>query len=285
MKLSSEEVGEICGIFAGDGNLDKRIPFVRIYISLDEKKYADYVAKLLGKLVGRPIKIRKDTKNVFIVYVFSTRLVNLIKKYLTWNDNKSRSIRLKSSKHKILFIKGFLRGLLDTDGCTNQGSVEFSTVSKYLANQMAHFLKLVKFEFKICTWNYKWNNENRIAYKIFLKTIESKKLVEFLEPKNPKRYKLSDTLIDHHEEQKILELRKEGTNVYDIAKIIKRNHASISKILLKHGISKRRTTPKEAVKILKLWKGGHSRKDIASITGKSRKIVNWTISKRANLLT
>ncbi len=285
MRLTLEETGEICGIFAGDGSLDKRKPFVRIYLSLDEKDYAYYIARLLAKLIGRPIKIRRDKKNVFIVYVLSEELVNLIKKHLTWNDNKGRTIRLRNLKHKAPFIKGFLKGLLDTDGCTNQGSVEFSTVSKKLVYQISQSLKSLGFEFKICSWEYQWRNERRPAYKVFLKTVESKRLVESLKPNNIKRYKLSDTLIDHHEEEKIIELRKAGMRVYDIAKTTNRCHASVSKMLLKHGLSKKRTSPKEAIKILKLWRMGCNRKDIAHITGKSRKIINWTISKRANLLT
>ncbi len=284
MTLTSEERGEICGIFAGDGNLDKRKPFVRIYIAIDEKEYAQHVSEILSKVINRPVKIRKDVKNVFIVYVFSERLVNLIKNYLTWGNNKSRTIKLETLKHNSPFIKGFLRGLLDTDGCTRQGSVEFNTVSKHLIEQISYFLELLKIKFKVFSWTYKWNNENRIAYKIFLRTLESKKLVELIEPKNSKRCKLSDTLIDHHEEEKILELRRNGLNVYDIAKEIERSHASVSKILLKHNLSKKRTTKKEATEILKLWKKGYSRKDIAKIANKSNKVVYWTITKRTNLL-
>lgn len=281
MTLKQEEIGEICGIFAGDGSLDKTKPFVRIYIDLNEEGYAHYISILLSKIVKRPVKIRRDTKNVFIVYVFSQKLVDLLKKYLIWGRHKSRSIRLKTLKHSTQFIKGFIRGLLDTDGCTNRGSVEFNTVSKQLNRQVSYFLKKLGFEFKVCEWDY----IKGTAYKIFIKTVESKRLVEFVIPRNPKRYKLSDTLIDHHEEQKILELRKAGKRVYDIAKLVKRSHASVSKILLKHEISKPRTTKDEAIRILKLWKRGFSRKEISKITGKTYKVAVWTILKRSNLLT
>lgn len=281
MKLKNEEIGEICGIFCGDGNLDKTKPFIRIYIALDEKEYAGHVSGLLSKFVGRKVKIHRDSKNVWIVYVFSEKLQNLIKKYLKWKNNKSRTVRLAKINYSKSFLKGFLRGLLDTDGCLNQGQAEITTVSKNLKIQISYILKKIGFDFKIAEWDY----GKGIAYKIFMRTLESKRFVEFLEPKNKKRLKVSDTLIDHHEENKILELREGGMKVYDIAKEIKRSHASVTKFLLKHGISKKRTSKREARKILIMWRRGYSREKIVKTIGKNRKIVNWTISKRSNLLS
>ena len=79
-----------------------------------------------------------DGKTIIIMELKSKELANFVSKYLSWENKKTKTIRLRNReflKNKE-FLIGFLRGLIDSDGYVRKERKEiyFGTVSKELSN-------------------------------------------------------------------------------------------------------------------------------------------------------
>jgi len=143
-----EKIGEFLGIFAGDGNFyfSKKLYkySIRIYTGLYEKQYADYINNFLKELFKKePQRYVNKDNNVITTCYYSKDIYELIKKYLIWEDNKTKTIRLKVIRDKDkAFLIGFLRGLFDTDGgiYKPKKKVAFGTASENLANQIREII-------------------------------------------------------------------------------------------------------------------------------------------------
>ncbi|MSS74936.1 hypothetical protein EXS73_01860 [Candidatus Pacearchaeota archaeon] len=149
---NKEERGEFLGIFAGDGSfyLDKKTSHYTISIATGhyEKEYAEFLKKAFfdwfnkrpmiytSQYKGKPSCIRTS--------YYSKELYLFIKEYLTWSGKKSYNICLKElDLTEKDFNRGFLRGLIDTDGSCYipKNRVSFSTISKKLAEQASAIME------------------------------------------------------------------------------------------------------------------------------------------------
>ncbi|MCL5011753.1 MAG: hypothetical protein M1594_02565 [Candidatus Marsarchaeota archaeon] len=149
-----EVVGEFMGIFAGDGNyyFDRKTYHhtIRIFTGLYEKEYADFLESFLTKLFSKKPRRYANKKSGVIITEFYSRLIyDFIRKYLYWDKLKVKSIRLKNfrSLHRP-FLKGFIRGLFDTDGgiYRKKNKVAIGTASKRLAFQIREIFRLFNIE-------------------------------------------------------------------------------------------------------------------------------------------
>lgn len=144
---NDEIIGEICGIFAGDGYFRKRDDgHYRVEITLNQKdRYWEELARLLyDKLEKEPQIIHEKEYNRTRLRLYSKKLYKLLKNYLKWNKNaKTSTIRLKEAKNTDKFNKGFIRGLIDTDGYREPEFRRYiyGTISEGLRNDFSNILE------------------------------------------------------------------------------------------------------------------------------------------------
>jgi len=183
-----EALGEFIGIFAGDGNfyLDNKYHYkIRIYTGAHEEEYAYHLTKFFEKLfLKAPRKNHCIKNNVIITEYYSKKIFLLIKKYLEWEKNKTKTVRLKDIKNcKKEFLIGFLRGLFDTDGgiYKPKNKVAFGTASKNLAYQIKEIL--IYFGLKPGFYKYK----NKDFWYIDLYGKRTDKFMKIIKPNNPNK--------------------------------------------------------------------------------------------------
>ena len=113
-------IGEICGIFAGDGNFYKKNNKqyrIRFYFNYQDRYWEILADFLEDKLERRP-RIYKYPDKGRVEFDYSSKLLyKLLKDNLSWDNDKTKTIRLKENqKFCEEFQRGFIRGLIDTDG-------------------------------------------------------------------------------------------------------------------------------------------------------------------------
>lgn len=152
-----EEIGEVIGAFAGDGNyyFDPRNyeHKIRFYLSPDEEKYAEVLSSKIGKLFNKLPRIYKYSY-IIIVEIISKDVSNFIKNYLFWKENKTKTVQLIKpiSKYSIDFLRGFCRGLFDTDGWITKNNLMISCVSDNLMKDLSYSLKSFSIQHKLTEW-------------------------------------------------------------------------------------------------------------------------------------
>ncbi len=150
VNLTEFQIGELIGAFAGDGNYfhekydslhHKKGGRHRIRYSLTfskERDYAEYLASLLTKLNLNP-QIYGSGDSVLILVVNSKEYINFIREYLAWGDDKTYTLGLKKdiSEYSDNFLRGFARGLMDTDGFLNSGNAACACISIKLMDHLS----------------------------------------------------------------------------------------------------------------------------------------------------
>jgi len=174
-----EDIGEIVGAFAGDGNfyLDKKYRYrIRFSFSADETEYAKNISEKIKKIYGKPSRIY-CYKNVTIVDIYGKKISEHIKSFLTWDKNKTATVRLTKppSFHSLDFIKGFCRGLFDSDGWTTKNNLMISCISENLMKNLSESLKINDIPHLDTKW--KGNDENKPRIAIFL---DKKNTLEYM---------------------------------------------------------------------------------------------------------
>jgi len=173
-EADDEKIGEFLGMFAGDGHYfrDKvnHKYIIRLSIGISESEIKDYYSNIITFVFGKSPRIYEQ-KSVYIIEISSKEVVNFIKKYLKWIDGfKTQTIKLIGDidNYSIGFIKGFLRGLIDSDGYVRKERQEiyFGTVSKCLLENFTSGLK--KFNFKFKVYEQKQPTGSKIFYKVRL---------------------------------------------------------------------------------------------------------------------
>lgn len=143
---SKEELGEILGVFVGDGNFtfDKKNYgyVVQFILGFDEVKYAKRLSDLIRKVFGKTCYfIVRQKQNSIVVRIKSKTIYEILRRYLIWkNGKKTYTIHFKREilKDKKLLV-GILRGLLNTDGSVYppKRKLTYSSVSKRLIKQVS----------------------------------------------------------------------------------------------------------------------------------------------------
>jgi len=184
-----EDIGEIVGAFAGDGNfyLDKNYRYrIRFSFSGNEIKYAKNISETFKKIYEKPCRIY-NYQNVTIVDIYGKKISDHIKSFLTWDKNKTSTVRLTKSPsfHSLDFLKGFCRGLFDSDGWTTKNNLMISCISVRLMKNLSESLKM----HGISHLNTKWKGKDEINPRIaiFLDKINTIKYFKIIGTSNPKR--------------------------------------------------------------------------------------------------
>lgn len=185
--------GELCGIFAGDGNFyhEKSNHKYRTTITLNiNDDYWNKLQDLLTEKLGKePLTLKEPEFSRLRLRYESKILYKFFDKRLDWNKpDKTGSISLKQKKYPEEFKKGFLRGLIDTDGHLdlNQKRLSFNTISKPLAETTESLLSQLDLENK--TYCFEDDRENcRDMYRTYVTGEEVEKFITKIKPRHPKK--------------------------------------------------------------------------------------------------
>lgn len=182
-------LGEILGIFAGDGSLyfePKKYGYqVRIHFGIQNIEYKNYVKNLFEKCFNKKFTEKLDGKRKIIIETKSKRIFEFFHKFLNFkNQEKALTITVKENtllKNK-KFILGFLKGLLDTDGTIcrtdNKLRITFYTSSKNMMKQISNFLNFLGIRHGISE-DKRYKN---ISYHIYIIQKSTIRLINLLNP-------------------------------------------------------------------------------------------------------
>ncbi len=161
-KLNDFQIGEIIGAFAGDGSFyhnthgRSSMYMIRYFLSYqDDKDYADYLANIIGKTnlnTNMFFRKYKGKGSTIELRACSKDLYNFIKTYIIWEkSDKTCSIRLIKdiSGYSNDFLRGFVRGLMDTDGFVETYNISLGVISEGLINNFKTILDKHKIESKL----------------------------------------------------------------------------------------------------------------------------------------
>lgn len=195
----SEIEGEIVGIFTGDGGLyfwNKNYSYdVSIYFGKKNIDYAFYVMELFERYFKKKFKFKKVHASTIKLYTKSKEIHCFFHHYLDFEDSsKCDTVKLKEISSNKKFLVGFLRGLLDTDGCIHvrkdNGSlrITYCTTSEELSKQIKTILSGFKIKSSISlNIRNRGRNEKPTYYvsiwkrdvDTFLKLVDPYKLKKF----------------------------------------------------------------------------------------------------------
>jgi len=185
---SEENIGELVGIFAGDGNyyLDSGYRhIIKISLNIKDSFYSDYVYALIEKTCNKkPWKYQELSHNVTAIRIISKELINLLEEYLDWGANKTLTVHLRQNLEDYGrdFVIGFLRGLMDTDGYLGNKIAKYTTISFPLARNVEKLLKTLGISSKGYVYYEKRENRHPIYRIVISKDFD--KLISTIKPKH-----------------------------------------------------------------------------------------------------
>lgn len=167
---SDKLLGEIIGIFAGDGSsyFSKQNYHyqIRIHFGIRNSVYTDYVKLLFEKSFGKNFLRKKDGPDKEVLQILSKDVRLFFHKFLIFDDkDKSHSVKIKDSYiNNREFMLGFIKGIFGTDGTISGRKTAFYTSSEILKNQIVNFLE----ENKIKNSTYPDNRTKLPVYQIYI---------------------------------------------------------------------------------------------------------------------
>lgn len=189
-KGTTEREGEIVGIFTGDGSQyfepKKHSYEVNVHFGGHKSAYALYVKQLFENYFHKKFRLRKEKSGVFRLRTQSKAIFHYFFDYLAYNPRiKHCTVFLRSLALSAEFKKGFLRGLVDTDGSVLFNKltrrcflVVYYTTSQMLATQIHYLLNEFGILSSICVSHqkqYKPVYQVRVLSRCidtFLKTVQ-----------------------------------------------------------------------------------------------------------------
>ena len=161
-----EQLGEFLGFFAGDGSFyhsPKGHYRITFFLSEKEPLIIERIVFLSKQLFEKgPYLWHRKTSHMYIARLFSKDVYLLLKEFLYWEKDKTNTIRLQPNHiHDKKLMKGFIRGLINTEGYVyvKKYRVSFGSVSKSLISQCAEILKSLGVEFITYTVKPRMNHK------------------------------------------------------------------------------------------------------------------------------
>ncbi|MEK6910918.1 MAG: LAGLIDADG family homing endonuclease [Nanoarchaeota archaeon] len=186
LNLSNDElIGEIIGLFAGDGyylNNENRYDYrIKIFFNSKENKLIEYYRNSFYKLTGKfPGVVR--SRSVKIMQMSGKILCNFVLGYLSFSNRKTATVALKDKSYykNKEFMRGFLRGLVDSDGYVRKDRKEiyYGSISKMLFNDFLKGLNIFNFKYKTYLQKSKYSD----FYKVRISGDEVDRFKSFIKP-------------------------------------------------------------------------------------------------------
>lgn len=172
-------IGAFIGIWAGDGSKFYYNGYtIKIHLNKQNKNLIRFCQHILINLFGKKFRVNNDGGNRVSIRIFSKFVFDFIDKFCYYKvENKTYTIRLKRVQHKNSFLRGFLLGLILSDGYIKGNSCIFTSISKGL-------IKNAEFSFNNFGFKprfYKFKNRNwKPVYRLKLTSKETIKFRLFL---------------------------------------------------------------------------------------------------------
>jgi len=184
--LNDFEIGELIGAFAGDGSYcyylkDKNnlkmggSHRVRYHLSLrDDYQYAEYLKFLLISMNLNPHFCKRESEGTLDISMSSEEFALFIKKYLNWSGKKTYTVCLKDSirSYSEDFIKGFVRGLMDTDGYVEVSNVGVMCVSENLIKNLRDIFDFFNIKYKFSIKIFKVKRKDGHLVRVYRDSLE-----------------------------------------------------------------------------------------------------------------
>lgn len=192
-------IGQFIGAFSGDGNFyfDKKSYHYRIsFVTASyEKMYAIELQKLIRQIFGKDPAMY-ELENKILLVVYGKSILELIKEYLRWRGEKGSTVRLRHdlSFYSSDFLRGFVRGLFDTDGNVSKkkAQIMLGSISQRIISQVSDILKM--FDLEHSFYKYRPRPNRREFNCIYLYNKENlykfNKIIGFTNPVKGRQIKL-----------------------------------------------------------------------------------------------
>ena len=190
VNLTDDKIGELIGAFAGDGSYyyakftgNYRIRYTLCFSR--DMEYAKYLIDLLKSLNLNPFLFKREHQNALDICVNSLDYINFIKKFLEWEGKKTYSIRLKKNldEYDNDFLKGFSKGLMDTDGYVEVSNVSCGCTSERLIRNLAEIFDKFDIKYKITLKKREPLRKNLFLIRVYRASLEKyKKTIGFSNP-------------------------------------------------------------------------------------------------------
>jgi len=168
-KRDDRLIGLYVGIWCGDGTQykDRHCFTIKLCCHSKDKELIGFYQNLLLNLFGKTSKTISEKRNRSMVRFYSKFIFNFIDQYVTYEENKTHSVRLKNSisSYSDEFLDGFLLGLMLSDGYLKD-KFRFNVTSPGLSLNMMNLLNKYQYSPKIYTHNRKklgWKNLQMIS--------------------------------------------------------------------------------------------------------------------------
>lgn len=191
-KLMSKELAEIIGIHFGDGYLQiKPQRYYRIYHSFNmrDREYTTHVKNLFYYIFNVNMSIEERiNRNTLSLYLHSKGLCTFFSKVLKIPAGPKKVLSIpyyiKSNKE---FLKCFLRGLFDTDGCiVTQIMVKYQYKLIKICTKLDTFAEEIKAALKSLQIEA-YISHKKTGYDVTVRKKDSfNRFIELIEPKNNK---------------------------------------------------------------------------------------------------
>jgi len=193
---ASEEVGEVVGIFAGDGSQyfePKKYAYeVNVHFGITNFWYAWYVRQLYESFFQKKFRLQREGKTQLRLRTSSKEIYAFFSKHLVYDSQiKHSTVKLRKTELPTSFKLGFLLGLFDTDGHVSLDKdrirIGHTTTSQKLASDVSHILS----ELGIVHSVYIRDNRHRGHKTVYVNSILSAGIDTFLNRVKPfKAHKL-----------------------------------------------------------------------------------------------
>ena len=186
---NQELIGEFIGLFAGDGHLqiDDSTYKTFFYFNKNEKTFVDELTRSVFVPLFNKSPLVRLRGNRWDCCYYAKCLHQLIKKYLRWNPDRAKTytVQLRKTNHGLDFMRGFLRGSVDSDGYISPKMISFATVSRGLQENISYFLR--NFGIVHSVRRYREKRPNRVdIYHIVVWRKDHQKFMNLIKPRNLK---------------------------------------------------------------------------------------------------
>jgi hypothetical protein len=194
---SSFKLGEFVGAFSGDGNycFNKKTGHHRIRIYLhkyDDREYAVFLKNLIKNLFNKDACIY-SRENCSIVSMSSRKIYDILKIIIFFGNYKSLDFSLNGQlkDYENFFLRGFVRGLMDTDGyVSTNGNICIGLISKSAINQLSKILEKEKIIFSKSKRAVKGKMKHPL-HILSLSRKSTEKYLEIIGFSNPRKRKMA----------------------------------------------------------------------------------------------
>lgn len=148
--------------------------------------YSRYLYNVLRIHFNANVRYINQGETRLVLELHSKKILDSLKNYLRITRPKTKNIALKHnlSQYSYDFLKCFVRGVFDTDGCIDcRNSIVFSTISKDLSNNISSILNKFQIQNSIYEPKVKYNEQQ--LYRIRVKKIFNRQFAESIGSSHP----------------------------------------------------------------------------------------------------